>query len=59
MSDKAPHTAVVPGAAGIARQTDAGRSQQREALMAQAKFYRSKRDVMRAHDCEREAEALK
>lgn len=59
MSNKAPNAAVVPGAAGIARQTDAGRSQQRDALLAQAKFYRSKRDVMRAQDCEREAEALK
>ncbi len=58
MSDKAPHTAVVPGAAGIARKTDAGRTAQREALLAQSKFYFSKKDHERAAECQREAEAL-
>jgi len=59
MSDKARHAYSPSGAAAVARTTDAGRATERAGLLAQAKFYRDKRDLMRAHECERNAEALK
>lgn len=58
MSTKAPHASSPVGAAGIERQTVEGRKRERAGLLAQARFYREKRDIMRAHECERAAEAL-
>jgi hypothetical protein len=58
MSERAPHAYSPVGAAGIARTTEAGRADERRRLLAQAKFYRDKKDLMRACGCERDAEAL-
>ena len=58
MSSKAPHASNPVGAAGLERLTEDGRKQQRVALLAQALYYRLKRDPARAADCERRAEEL-
>lgn len=59
MSDKAPHATSPVGAAGIARQTDAGKAVERAALLAQAKFYRAKGDLERATECDKKADAIR
>lgn len=59
MSNKAPHAASPVGAAGLDRLTEDGRKAERVGLLAQAVYYRSKKDIARAEECERNAEALK
>lgn len=58
MSSKAPHAASPVGAAGLDRCTEDGRRAMRVVLLAQAVYYRSKKDIARAEECERNAEAL-
>lgn len=58
MSNKAPHASSPVGAAGLDRCTEDGRKAMRVALLAQAVYYRNKKDIARAEECERDAEKL-
>lgn len=52
------HANPVAGYAERLRQTDEGRAELRESVIAQAAYYRRIGDTKRAAECEAEAEAL-
>lgn len=52
------HANPVAGYADRLRQTEAGRAELRESIIAQAAYYRRIGDAKRAAECEAEAEAL-
>lgn len=52
------HANPVAGVAERQRQTEEGRAELRQSMLAQADYYRRKGDAKRAAECADEAEAL-